>query len=219
MQWRVLKEDVLYQLLTDLGINLFTSSHNIVQRSGTLDNNQCTHLLLAHRHTSHHDRHDDLLQLFRVLLLFSARKQTAQGTHALVSSQIVEEFTDVFLKEDDKTNDTHRHQLVKDATQQLHLQHLRHHQPEDDEHQDTHEDVQRARLLHEAIDIEQRQCDEYDVDNVLDTKFEKHRVYYFISYRVFYAATSSQLLSSRTLRPPLRRARAECRHPSSATGY
>ena len=61
-----------------------------------------------------------------------------------MSAKIIEELSDVFLEDDHDDDDTYRHQLVEDGSQQAHLQDLRHEEPYHDEDHDAHEDVQRT---------------------------------------------------------------------------
>ena len=205
VQGRVLEEDVLDELLTDVGVDVLASCHNVVQRCGTLNNDEGAYLLLAHRHTRHHDGHDGRLQLLAALVLVIVVEDAPQGLHALVSAQVVEELADVLLEEDNQSDNTYRDHFVQDAAQQSHLQHLRHHEPQHDEDHDAHEHRQRPRLLHESVDVVHHGGDQHDVDDILQSEFEKHL--YF---------TINNLLSSRTPRPRERRELAILRHLSSA---
>ena len=143
MQRRVLEEDVLYQSLVDLGIYLLTRVHNVFQGHSSFDDNQRTNILLRHAHTCHHDRHNRLLVCLPLALLVGV-EEPHEPSHSLLRTYLVKETADVLLKDDDEGYDTHAHQLVEYRTQQAHLQHLTHKEPDQHEDHDTNEDVEGA---------------------------------------------------------------------------
>ena len=64
------------------------------------------------------------------------------------------------MEEDDEGQGTYADERVQDAAQELHLQYLRHENPEDDEYEDAYEEVERARVLHQLVEVEEHQCHE-----------------------------------------------------------
>ena len=81
-------------------------------------------------------------------------------------SDVVEEAADVVLKKDDEGDGAHRDKLVEDGAHEAHLEHLREEQPHDDEYHDAHEDVERAGLAHQTVDVIEHQGNEQNVDEV-----------------------------------------------------
>ena len=75
------------------------------------------------------------------------------------------------MNEHDERNDTHRHQLVKNGAQQAHLKHLRHKEPHNDENQDAHEDVERAALAHQPVNVVEHERHQQNIDEVFNSEF------------------------------------------------
>ena len=65
-------------------------------------------------------------------------------------------------------------EFVENAAKQPHLKYLSHHQPDDDEHQHTHEHVDGARLLHQPIAVVNDYRHQYYVENVFYAKVYYH---------------------------------------------
>lgn len=99
-------------------------------------------------------------------------KKRAEGTETLVRTERVEEAAYLFLEEHDDADYTHRHELVEDGSEQAHLEHLTHKEPHEHEHDDADEDVERAALLHQTIDVVEYQCDKKYVDDVFYSEVE-----------------------------------------------
>ena len=88
--------------------------------------------------------------------------------------EVVKELPYLLLKQYDKGQNAHAYQFVEDRTEQLHLQNIAHKEPYDDEDHDADEHIQRAALLHQAIDVVEQQGDKDDVDDVFYAKIKKH---------------------------------------------
>ena len=58
VEWTVLEEDVFDEALRDVGIDLIARIDIFAQSHVALNDNECSHFLLAHIDTSHHDGHD-----------------------------------------------------------------------------------------------------------------------------------------------------------------
>ena len=121
VQRRVLEEDVLYEPLINQGIDALASSHDVVEWCGALNDYQGAHFLFAHAHARHDDGHDELFQLFFVVLFVAIGEQPSQHLHALMGAEVIKELADVLLEEDYQSDDTNGNQLVHDAAQQFHL--------------------------------------------------------------------------------------------------
>ena len=67
-----------------------------------------------------------------------------QRLHPTVGAQTVKELAYLGLEKHDEADDTHADQFVEDAAKEAHLKYLAHQQPDDDEHQDAHEDIDGA---------------------------------------------------------------------------
>ena len=61
-----------------------------------------------------------------------------------MGTQHLEEVAHVVLEQDDEGDGSHLDQLVEDGSQQTHLQHLSHQQPQQDEDKDACENLYRA---------------------------------------------------------------------------
>ena len=70
----------------------------------------------------------------------------------------IEKLAYVFLKENDEGYYAHANQLVENASKQAHLEHLAHQQPYQHKEHDADEDVERARLFHQSVEIIEHQC-------------------------------------------------------------
>ena len=70
-----------------------------------------------------------------------------------MGTEVVEKLPYFLLEKDDDGYHAHADQFVHNAAQKPHFEYLRHKEPHHDKHHDTYEDVERARLLHQAIDI------------------------------------------------------------------
>ena len=78
------------------------------------------------------------------------------------------------LEEDDDADDTDGDELVHDAAQKTHLQHLAHEEPDEDKDHDADEHIERSRFLHHPVEIVEHQGDKENVNYVFDSKFKKH---------------------------------------------
>ena len=87
-------------------------------------------------------------------------------------------------QEDDKCYHTHAHQLVKDGTEQLHLQYLRHYQPDQYEYQDTRKHIDGAGSFHQLIRIVKQKCNQQNIDNIFYSNIKKHNSLRFMIYNL-----------------------------------
>ena len=76
----------------------------------------------------------------------------------------------LFLKEDDERQNTDVHEVVENAAEQAHLEHLRHEKPDDDEDEYAVEDVGRTRLAHQFVDVVEQTGNGQYVDYVYYSK-------------------------------------------------
>ena len=169
VQGRVLEEDVLDEPLVDVGVDDVARGDDVVERHVALDDNERAHLGLRHRHAGHDHGHDAPAQAVAVggIVVAMLRHEQAQhGAYVAVAAHVVEELADVVLEDDDNGNHAHRHQLVEDGAEQAHLEYLRDEHPHDDEDDDAHEGVERARLTHQPVDVEQEHTYQQNVDKV-----------------------------------------------------
>ena len=176
MEGTVLEEDVFDEPLGYLCIDLFSCTGKVSQRQVVLNHDERSHPLLAHVHASHYDGEDGLTlvaELACVLVLVQS-EETQEAMCLLSGPKVIEEAADVLLEKDDDGKRSYAHQLVEDASQQLHLQHLADDYPAADEEQDAIEDVDGARLLHQLVAIEKHDCYEEDVHYVLEANV-RHR--------------------------------------------
>ena len=146
----VLEEDIFNQSLVDIGIDDVARAHHVVKRHVMLNHNQRPHLLLTHAHAGHHDgQHIFMPQV----LLLGTGEEAYQRTGILMRTQRQQEAANLLLEDDNQGYHTHTDQFIEDGPQQPHLQHLRHHQPEQDKDQDARKDIDRPRSLHQLIAV------------------------------------------------------------------
>ena len=171
MQRTVLEENILYQALIDVGIDNLTRTHHIIQREIMFDDNQGSYLLFAHTDASHHHRHDFLM--LHILFLISG-KEAHQRAGMLVRTKRQQKTPYFVLKQNNQCNHSHAHQLVKDGTEQLHLQYLGYHQPYQYEYQNTRKHIDGTGSLHQLIRIVKQKCNQQNVDNIFYANIKKH---------------------------------------------
>ena len=171
MQGGVLEEDVFNEPLRDFGIEEFSGAYKVVQRQRTLHDDEGTHLLFRHRQAGHDDGYDVLAG---VRLLVLAAEETHGCTYTLVGADGKEELADFVLKEDEQRDGTYADNAVEQRAQQAHFQDLGDEQPKDDEYQHAEEDVQRARLFHQAVAVIEQERNEKDVEEVFQAEGKEH---------------------------------------------
>ena len=167
----VLEEDILDESLCYLGIDFFSCSHELAKGKVVLQDDEGSDSLLAHVHASHHDGEDCLAlvtELACVLVLVES-EEAEEAVCLVLGSDVVEAAADVFLEKNDDGKGTNAYKLVEDAAKKFHLEHLADDNPSADEEQDTIEDVDGARLLHQFVAIEKCNCHKEDVDYVFET--------------------------------------------------
>src|SRR3712207_3573859 len=167
---RVLEKYVLNEQLVDARVNDVTRFRNIIKRGTTLYYDERSYLSLGHTHASHHDRHDGFLVYIRALATTEEDHDTLE---TLMGTQGIKETTDFFLKKNDETDDSHAHQLVENGTQEAHLEHLTHKEPNEHKEHYADEDIERTALFHQPIDIIKHECHEHYVDDILDRSEER----------------------------------------------
>ena len=166
VQRRVLEEDVLDEPLVDTRVNKVARVHDVVKAYASLYHHECAHLAARHIYTRQHDGHDGLLVDEFLLVLAAYHKQLRELFEALMSTKRVKESAYLFLKEHYQSDYTHAYQLVHNGTQESHLKHLAHEEPHHYEHDNTDEDIERAALLHQTVDVVEHQGDKQYVDDV-----------------------------------------------------
>jgi len=137
-----------------------------------LNDNQCTDFLLSHAQTSHYHRHNIIM--FQYFFLRPV-KETGQCTDMPVRTQSQQETAYLVLKQYDQRYHAHIHQSIEDGTQQLHLQNLSHHQPDQYKNQNTGEYLDRAGSLHQLVCIIQQESRQQNINKIFYAKFKKHR--------------------------------------------
>ena len=143
----------------------------VVQGHVVLNDDERTHLLTAHADTGHDDGHDVLVGDIGLLV---AGEEVDKLLDVAVRAERQQEAAYLFLEEDDEGQHAHADQLVEDGAQQLHLQHLRHHQPDKDEDQDADEHVEGTGGFHQFVRIVQQQSHQQNVYEVFYAKCKKH---------------------------------------------
>ena len=97
VQWRVLKKDVLYESLVDVGVDYVAGLDYLVERGKTLHHDERAHLALAHAHACHDDGHYRLHVDTRLLI---ARGEQAQyAVDLAVGAEVVEELAYFLLEQ------------------------------------------------------------------------------------------------------------------------
>ena len=173
VQGTVLEEDVLYEPLADAGIEFLACAYDVHQGQVVLHDDECSHVLLAHVETRHHDGEDILTLMHHPRHAFPlvGTEEMDELPGTLMCSYAIEEVSDLLLEEHDDGNGSHTHKLVEDIAQKLHLKNLADDDPETHEDQYSIEDIHRARLLHQFIAVEQDDSYQQDVYHVLDSHF------------------------------------------------
>ena len=170
VQGTVFEEDVLYEPLRYLGIDLFACSHELGQREVVLQHDEGADVLLAHVHAGHDDGEDGVAlvaELAGVLVLVEP-EEAQEAVGLLSGTEVVEEAPNVLLEKDDDGQRSDAHQLVEDAAKQLHLKHFADDNPSAHEEEDTIEDVDGARLLHQLVAIVEHYCHKENVHYVFE---------------------------------------------------
>ena len=175
MKRRVLEEDVLDEPLIDACVEDVSRVDNVVKTDGTLNNYERSNLTSGQIHTRHHDGHDGFLVDVLVLVAI-AEEEAHYGLETLMCSERIEEAAYVLLEKDNKRQHTHGDKLVHDGSEEAHLKHLTHEEPDYHKDDDADEDVERTALLHQSVDIEEHQGDKKDVDDVLYGYFKHTRI-------------------------------------------
>ena len=85
-----------------------------------------------------------------------------------------EETADVVLEQHDQGECAYADEFVEDGTEQSHLEHLGDDNPESEEDEDAIEDVERAGVAHQAVDVVEQEGDKENVDGVFDSEIEGH---------------------------------------------
>ena len=147
MQRRILEKYIFYQSLGNLSFDAFTGSDEISQRKVVLHHYQSTSLLFAHVKTGHKNGHN-CIPVVAIILVevssFLGLEEAQQFAYPFMGSQSVEEMTYLFLEKYDDGYTAHAYQLVKNTTQQFHLQYLADKNPKTNEDKYSIEDVHRA---------------------------------------------------------------------------
>ena len=180
VEWGVLEEDVLDEAIADDAVDDLSGAARVdhfVEWCAALNDDERAHTSSGHVHAGIGDG-EDLLVVGLDILAPRAVEKLYDAAQPLMGPKGIEKLAYLLLKQYDEADDTHRHQFVHDGSKQPHLQHLADKEPHDDEHHDADEDIERAALLHQAVDIIEEQGDEDDVDDILDSKFEGHRLFF-----------------------------------------
>ena len=184
VQRAVFEEYVLNQPLRYASVDGLARADEVGEGNVVLDDDEGAHLLLAHVDAGHHDGEDDLtvvsVLVVGVLCLFGT-EEAHQAVGLLVGPKLVEEVANLLLEQDDEGNGAHVYKLVEHATQDLHLQNLRYHNPEADEDEHSIEDVDGARAFHHLVAIIEDDCYRYDVDKVFQAKGQEHNLIFCFS--------------------------------------
>ena len=99
VKWRVLEEDILNQTLVDAGVYHVAGIDNIVEGYAAFDDDKAADIVLGHVHASHHyGQYCLLVFLYRLVTI---GEKLLHQTEALVGTDGVEEFSYLFLKEND----------------------------------------------------------------------------------------------------------------------
>ena len=167
MQRAILEKNVLTQSRVDVGIDHITSSLIVGERYGLLDDDKRTRLALGHIHTGIHDRHDPL---FLIFYLGFALKQFFEHLEASPGSQFGEKSLDLVLKQNHQDKQAYVNKLVHDGANEAHIHHLVHHHPSDHKRQHADKNVERAGILHGAVEVEQQCRYQQDVKQVRDAE-------------------------------------------------
>ena len=144
-----------------------------------LNDNQCTDFLLSHAQTSHYHRHNIIM--FQYFFLRPV-KETGQCTDMPVRSQSQKETAYLILEKHNQRYYTHIHQCVENRTQQFHLQHLCHHQPDQNKNQNSGEYLDGAGSFHQFVGIVQNKSYQQDIDKIFYAKLKKHAPSSYLSY-------------------------------------
>ena len=165
MEGRVLEENVFDEPLVDTRIDVVARFYNVLKHHAALYYDECPHLSLSHVHA----RHDDWENCFAVyaFLVLVASEQFQYILCFLVCTEIIEKVAYFLLEEHDKSDYSHRDQLVHDASQEAHFQYLTDDKPDNDEYHNAREHVERTRFFHDAIGVVEHECHQHDIDDVL----------------------------------------------------
>ena len=98
--------------------------------------------------------------------------QLAQEAPPLLGPQQYQEPFYLVLEKYDEDEQADAHKLVEYRAHQAHTEDLAGDKPYKDKGHDAVENAYRARLLHQAVNVEKEQCDEHYVDDVFDAEFE-----------------------------------------------
>lgn len=126
-------------------------------------------LLRAHVHACVHYGHDPPARILAGTLM-AVLKQFFQEPPPLVGAKFLKKPLDLLLKQDHEHQQAYAHELVEDSAYQPHAEDLGGHNPHHDEREHAEEYVDRARLLHEPVQVEQQQRHDQYVESVFDSE-------------------------------------------------
>ncbi|MPM99074.1 hypothetical protein SDC9_146264 [bioreactor metagenome] len=171
VQRTVLKEYILQQSLVDIRIDHLARLQYLIERQVVFHDNECPHPLLAHTDASHNDGHN--IVMFQRFFLVTGEK-TYQSTSPLVRPQSKQKAAYLILKKNNERQHAYADQLVEYRSEQTHLQYLRHHQPNKNKHQNTGENIDGPRSLHQLVCVIQQESNKQYVYKIFYSKLKKH---------------------------------------------
>ena len=160
---RVLKEDILDEALRDISVDVVTGVDVFVEPNAVFDDNQGPHVSFAHVHTCHHDGKDVFVAV--IGRTFGPEEANQVGL-AMVDTDGGEETTYFFLKQDDQRECSHINDSVENGSKQSEIEELLNNDPYENKDDDAGEDVGGTRLLHETVDVVEKQCYQEDIDEI-----------------------------------------------------
>lgn len=90
----------------------------------------------------------------------------------LMRTECKQEAAYLVLKQNNKRQHPHADQFVENRPQKLHLQHLRNHQPNQNEHQDARKHVDRTGRFHQFVRIIKQESYQQNVYKIFYAKFK-----------------------------------------------
>jgi hypothetical protein len=159
--------DKLDEAGIDVGIDHVARALIVGERDCPLDDDECSCLGLGHIHAGVHHRHDPFLGIIDLAL---APEDFLKELQPSPRSQLGQEPLYLVLEQDDQDKQADVDELVHECADEAHVQYLVHHYPCHNKGKHTNKDVERARILHCAVQIVQQRSHQQDVDQVLNAE-------------------------------------------------
>lgn len=165
----VLEKYILYQSRVDVGVDDVTALLIALERHFLPDHYQRACLGLGHIHAGVDDGEHIFAGVVLATCLF-VTEERFEKSPALMVAELDKETLDLILKQYHQHKQSYSHKLIEDSAYKLEVEYLGGKHPHHYERKHSKEDIDRAALFHDAVEIEEQECHYGYVKCVSDTK-------------------------------------------------